>query len=352
MSYRIGIVGAGIIARTHAAAVQLLPHARLTGVMDHGSGKGQLIAPDTDTRGADDIDLFLARDDIDVITIATPSGTHMEIAVKAAEAGKHCMVEKPLDITLERIDRMIAAHEQAGTLLGAIFNARYSQTAQLVKQAVDAGRFGRLTFASALGPWWREQSYYDDSYWKGAWALDGGGALMNQGIHSIDLLQWLVGSPVKRLSGHIATLAHDRIEVEDTGSASLEFAHGALGTIACTTSMWPGHHRTITLAGTDGTAVLAEGNLLFWQFRQETDADQVIRDIYLSLPGVSTGTSDPTASVTAAGHRAVFEDFLHALSQGEKPPVDGFEARKAVEIILAVYASAKSGGTPVTLPLI
>jgi UDP-N-acetyl-2-amino-2-deoxyglucuronate dehydrogenase len=351
MSYRIGIVGAGIIARTHAAAVQLLPHARLTGVMDHGSGKGQLIAPDTDTRGADDIDVFLARDDIDVITIATPSGTHMEIAVKAAEAGKHCIVEKPLDITLERIDRMIEAHEQAGTLLGGIFNTRYSKTAQLVKQAVAAGRFGRITFASALGPWWREQSYYDASYWKGTWALDGGGALMNQGIHAIDLLQWLVGSPVRRLSSHIATLAHERIEVEDTGSASLEFAHGALGTIACTTSMWPGHHCSITLAGTDGTAVLAEGNLLFWQFRQETDEDQVIRDTYLSLPGVGTGASDPTARVTAAGHRAVFEDFLNALSHGEKPPVDGLEARKAVEIILAMYASAKSGGTPVTLPL-
>ncbi|MDH3605131.1 MAG: Gfo/Idh/MocA family oxidoreductase, partial [Candidatus Tectomicrobia bacterium] len=327
------------------------PNARLTGVMDHGSGKGQLIAPDTDTRGAGDIDVFLARDDIDVILIATPSGTHMEIAVKAAEAGKHCMVEKPLDITLERIDRMIEAHEQAGTLLGGIFNTRYSKTAQLVKRAVEAGRFGRITFASALGPWWREQSYYDDSYWKGTWALDGGGALMNQGIHSIDLLQWLVGSPVQRLSGHIATLAHERIEVEDTGSASLEFADSALGTIACTTSMWPGHHRSITLAGTDGTAVLAEGNLLFWQFREETDADRTIRDTYLSLPGVGTAASDPTAGVTAAGHRAVFEDFLNALSRGKKPSVDGLEARKAVEIILAVYASAKKGGAPVTLPL-
>ena len=351
MSYRMGIVGAGIIARTHVEAVRQLPNAQLTGVMDHGSGKGQLIAPDTNPRGADDIDVFLARDDIDVIMIATPSGTHMEIAVKAAEAGKHCIVEKPLDITLERIDRMIEAHEQAGTLLGGIFNTRYGPTAQLVKQTVEAGRFGRITFASALGPWWREQSYYDDSYWKGTWALDGGGALMNQGIHSIDLLQWLVGTPVKRLSGHLATLAHERIEVEDTGSASLEFADGALGTIACTTSMWPGHHRTITLAGTDGTAVLAEGNLLCWQFREETDEDQVIRDTYLSLPGVRTGASDPTAGVTDDGHRAVFEDFLNALSQGEKPSVDGLEARKAVEIILAVYASAKNGGTPVTLPL-
>lgn len=351
MSYRIGIVGAGVIATTHAAAVRQLPNARLTGVMDRGSGRGQRIAPDTDTRGADDIDVFLARDDIDVIIIATPSGAHMEIAVKAAAAGKHCIVEKPLDITLERIDRMIEAHEQAGTRLGGIFNTRYSKTAQLVKRAVDAGRFGRITFASALGPWWREQSYYDDSYWKGAWALDGGGALMNQGIHSIDLLQWLVGSPVRRLSGHIATLAHERIEVEDTGSASLEFANGALGTIACATSMWPGHHRSITLAGTDGTAVLAEGSLLFWKFREETDADRAIRDAYLALPGVGAGASDPTAGVTAAGHRAVFEDFLNALSRGEKPPVDGLEARKAVEIILAVYASAKNGGAPVTLPL-
>lgn len=351
MSYRFGIVGAGMIAPIHAEAIKQLPNAELTGVMDNGSGRGQSVAPDTDTRGADNIDEFLARDDIDIITIATPSGAHLETALKAAAAGKHCIVEKPIEISLQRIDQMIQAHEQAGTLLGGIFNSRYSEAPQLLKRTVDAGRFGRLTFASAFGPWWRDQSYYDDSDWKGTWALDGGGALMNQGIHSIDLLQWLVGSPVKRLSGHIAMLAHERVEVEDTGSASLEFANGALGTIACTTSMWPGHHRTITLAGSDGTAVLADNNLLVWQFREESAEDDDIRAKYLSLPGAGIGASNPSAGMTPDGHREIFRDFLNCLESGTKPVIDGYEARKAVEIILAVYQSGKNDGAAVTLPL-
>jgi predicted dehydrogenase len=351
MTYRFGIIGAGMISHIHAEAIAQLPNAELRGVMDNGNGRGQSVAPGTDTTGAGDIDAFLARDDIDLITIATPSGAHMEAALKAAEAGKHCIVEKPIEITLERIDRMIEAHDRAGTLLGGIFNSRYSEAPQLLKRTVEAGRFGRLTFAAAFGPWWRDQNYYDDSDWKGTWALDGGGALMNQGIHSIDLLQWLVGSPVKSLSGHIATLAHERVEVEDTGSASLEFANGALGTLACTTSMWPGHHRTITIAGTDGTAVLADNNLLFWQFREETAQDDAIRARHLGLPGSAIGASDPSAGITADGHREIFSDFLHCLENGNRPVIDGREARKAVEIILAVYQSAGNGGKAVDLPL-
>lgn len=348
---RFGIVGYGMIADIHAQAIQQLTGAELTAVMDNGSGRGQAMAPDTSTLGANDIDVFIQRDDIDIITIATPSGTHMEIAVKAAEAGKHCIVEKPLDITLERIDRMIAAHERAGTLLAGIFNSRYSEVPQLIKRAVETGRFDKITFASALGPWWRDDAYYDSSNWKGTWALDGGGALMNQGIHSIDMLQWLVGSPVERLSGNIATLAHNQIEVEDTGSASLAFANGALGTIACTTSMWPGHFRTITLAGTQGTAVLADNNLLFWQFQQETAEDDEIRAQYLALPGAGIGASNPSAGVTPDGHLVIFQDFLDCLQHGRAPVVDGHEARKAVEVILAIYQSSRQAGYSLTLPI-
>ena len=253
-----------------------------------------------------------------------------------------------MEIRLDRIDTMIEAHRRAGTLLGGIFNTRYARVPQLLKRAVDAGRFGRLTFASAAGPWWRDQDYYDASQWKGTWALDGGGALMNQGIHSVDLLQWLVGSPVASVSGHIATLAHDDIEVEDTGAASLVFDNGALGTIACTTSMWPGHFRTIVVSGTDGTAVLADNNLLFWRFRDETPEDDAIRERHMALPGDGIGASNPSAGIDSAGHRAVFAEFLAALESGGTPPIDGAEARKAVAIVLAVYESARLGGAPVT----
>lgn len=347
MHYRFGIVGAGLIAHIHAQALATLPNASLTGIMDRGSGDGERIAPGLDRTGSDDLDAFAARDDIDVISIATPSGAHLEAALSAAQAGKHCISEKPMEVSVERIDRMIEAHAGAGTTLGGIFNTRYTEGAQILKAAVDAGRFGRLTYAAAEGPWWREQSYYDDSNWKGTWALDGGGALMNQGIHSVDLLQWLVGAGVRRLSGRIATLAHERIEVEDTASATLEFDNRALGHIACTTSMWPGHYRTITLAGDAGTAVLADGNLLQWSFREETGEDERIRARLLKLPGAGVGASDPSAGVTADGHRSAFKAFLEALDAGRAPEVDGHEARKAVAIIRAVYASSEAGGQAV-----
>ena len=348
MIYRFGIVGAGMIAPYHYAAINGLANARVVGIMDNGSGRGREIAPYLDSTGADDIDRFLARDDIEVITIATPSGAHLDTAVKAARAGKHCIVEKPVEITLERIDAMIAAHDEAGTRLGGIFNTRYTDAAQLVKRSVEAGRLGRLTFAAALGPWWRDQSYYDSSNWKGTWALDGGGAMMNQGIHSVDLLQWIVGAPVSRVCAHIATLAHENVEVEDTAAASITFANGALGTIACTTGMWPGHFRTLTVAGDAGTVVLADNRLLVWQFQEETSEDDQIRAKYLSLPSEGVGASNPSAGVTADGHRAVFADFLAALERGERPAIDGYESRKAVSIIRAIYDSAKRGGAPVT----
>jgi UDP-N-acetyl-2-amino-2-deoxyglucuronate dehydrogenase len=347
MSYRFGIVGSGMIAPIHLAALRALPGAEVTGIMDHGSGRGKSLAPDLDTTGSDNLDVFLARDDIDIVTLATPSGLHCEAAVKAARAGKHCIVEKPMDIRLQRIDEMIAAHREADTVLGGIFNTRYSEAAQLLKRTVEAGRFGRLTFASAVGPWWRDQSYYDSSSWKGTWALDGGGALMNQGIHSIDLLQWLVDSPVASVSGRIATLAHENIEVEDTASASVEFDNGALATIACTTSMWPGHFRTISIAGTDGSAVLADNNLLVWQFRDENSRDEEIRKRLVALPGPGIGASNPSAGVDCEGHKAVFAEFLTALDCGRPPPIDGSEARKAVSIVLAIYASARRAGAPV-----
>ncbi len=349
MTYGIGIVGAGMIAPFHLEAIQGLPNARAVGIMDNGSGRGREIAPDLDPAGAGDIDTFLARDDVDVITIATPSGAHLDVAVKAAGAGVHCIVEKPIEVTVDRIDRLIAAHDAAGTALGGIFNTRYSASAQLLKRTVEAGRFGRLTFASSVGTWWRDPEYYSSSNWKGTWALDGGGALMNQGIHSVDLLQWLVGSPVASVSGRIATLAHPTIDVEDTGAATLEFENGALGSLACTTSMWPGHFRTLTLAGTEGTAVLADEGLLFWQFREETEDDDRIRRDMLALPGAGIGASNPSAGVDARGHRAVFADFLKALDAGESPAIDGQEARKAVAIIRAVYESSKQRGASVAV---
>lgn len=350
MTYRFGIIGAGMIAPIHHAALEAMPSARVTGIMDNGNGQGAVIAPGLDCTGAGDIDAFLARDDIDIVTIATPSGAHGEIAIAAARAGKHCIIEKPMEITVERIDAIIAAHEAAGTYVGGIFNSRYNEAAQHLKKAAEAGRFGQLTFASALGPWWRDQAYYDDSDWKGTWALDGGGAVMNQGIHSVDLLQWVVGSRVAEVSARTATLAHEGIEVEDTAAASVRFECGALGTIACTTSMWPGHFRSITVAGTKGTAVLTDETFLVWEFADNEPGDNDIRARLVGHPGAGIGASNPSAGVTAQGHRAVFEAFVSALDSGRTPEIDGAESRKAVSIIEALYRSAHAGGAPVAPP--
>lgn len=347
-TYGFGIVGAGMIGSFHADAIRQLPNARLAAVCDSAPEPAARFGERCGCPGIARLDEFLSRDDIDVVTIATPSGTHADIAIAAAAHGKHCIVEKPLDITLDRIDRAIEAHAKAGTSLGGVFNMRFMPTARLFKKAVTDGRFGRFTFGMAYGPWWRDQAYYDNGGWRGTWALDGGGALMNQGIHTIDLLQWLMG-PVRSVSARCATLAHERIEVEDAGVAAIEFANGAVGTIACTTSMWPGHFRTVEIAGTGGTVAMADQNFFFWQFRDERPEDADIRRQYLEFPAVSVGAANPAAGVTADGHRDNFAEFLAALDAGRSPTIDGPEARKAVEIILAIYESARRGGAPVEI---
>ena len=340
--YGFGIIGAGMIGQFHADAIKQLANGRLVGICDTVPGAAKKVADKHGCEASEEVEAFLSRKDIDVVTVATPSGTHADLAIAAAKHGKHCIVEKPLDITLAKIDAAIAAHERAGTQLGGIFNIRFLKTAQLFKRAVDEGRFGRLTFGMAYGPWWRDQAYYDQGGWRGTWEMDGGGALMNQGIHTIDLLQWLMG-PVKRVNARCATLAHERIEVEDTGVAVLEFANGALGTIACTTSMWPGHFRIVEVSGTDGTVAMADQSFFFWQFRKPRPQDEEIGKKYMEFPAVSMGASNPSAGMTADGHRDNFASFLKALDEGRRPEIDGAEARKAVEIILAVYESARTG---------
>lgn len=340
-TYGIGVIGAGFIGEFHAQAVQQLPNARLlAGCARSDKSVARFAGKFPQARIYRDYKDLLRDPNIDIVTIATPSGAHMEPAIEAAKAGKHVIVEKPIEITLDRIDRILEAHDKAGTKVGGIFNSRFTETAHMFKTAVQQGRFGRLTFGMAYGPWWRDQSYYDEGGWKGTVQYDGGGALMNQGIHTVDLLQWLMG-PVKSVQAFAATLAHKRIEVEDTGSAAVEFASGALGTIACTTSIWPGHFRIVEVAGDEGSVAMADNAFFFWKFRKETEADEQIRKEKVAFPAASTGASSPGAGLSAEGHRRNIEEFIEALEHGRPPMVDGKEARKGVEIILAIYQSAR-----------
>lgn len=336
------IVGCGMIARFHARALADVPGANLVALVSRGGNAAKMkqdlgLACDTYT----DLQPALARKDVDVIIVTTPSGAHQEPAVTAARAGKHVVVEKPLEITLERCDRIIDACDRNKVLLCTIFPSRFGDANQVVKSAIDAGRFGRLTLGETTCKWWRPQSYYDEGGWKGTRALDGGGALMNQAIHNVDLLSWMMG-PVTHIMGATAMLAHERIEVEDTAVACLRFKNGALGVIQATTSVFPGLPKTIAIHGDKGTAVVEQDDLVRWEFATESDADKDIRARFAQKTGASGGSSNP-AAISHVGHARQLADFVQAIQTGRAPLVDGREGRRAVEIILGIYQSAATG---------
>ena len=270
--WRIGIIGAGNIAAFHAKAVLSLENAALAGICGTNTDKVKSLATEYKCKIYDNVTEMLQDQDVDIVVIATPSGAHMEPAIEAAEYKKHVLCEKPLEINLERIDRMIEAHEKHGTRLGGIFNYRFNDAVRVLKGAVDAGRFGTITNASVYVPWWRSDEYYNSS-WRGTWKLDGGGALMNQSIHMIDMLQYMVG-PVDSLQAYSATLGHPQIEVEDTSVAILKFKNKALGMIYGSTASYPGQFRRIEITGTKGTAIMEENSLKVWQFAEPLEEDK------------------------------------------------------------------------------
>jgi UDP-N-acetyl-2-amino-2-deoxyglucuronate dehydrogenase len=344
------LVGCGLIARFHARALQEIPGARLVALVSRNPANAQRLNQEVGLQCAiyTDLDAALARPDVQAVIVTTPSGAHLEPAVRAAEAGKHVVVEKPLEITLERCDRIIAACARQGVQLCTIFPSRFSDANRTLWTAVQRGRFGRITLAETTCKWWRPQSYYDEGGWKGTRALDGGGALMNQAIHNVDLLLWLMG-PAVEVSGYVATLAHERIEVEDTAVACLRFASGALGVIEATTSIYPGWPKTIAVYGDHGSVVIEQDDILRWEFTPETEEDRQVRQRFAQRSGASGGASHP-AAISHQGHARQLADFVEAIRQGRPPLVDGREGRRAVELILAIYQSAATG-RPVRLPL-
>jgi predicted dehydrogenase len=334
--WNFGIIGAGLIADFHAKAIQSLPNARLAGICGTNDKKVKSLSEKYNCRSFSGSEELLSSPDIDIITIATPSGAHMEPIILAASHGKHVICEKPLEISLDRIDRMIEAHDKAGTRLGGIFNYRFHDSLSYVKEAVDSGRFGKITCASVYVPWWRAESYYKSS-WHGTRKLDGGGALMNQAIHMIDILQYLMG-PVESLQAYTATLAHE-IEVEDTAVAVLRFRSGTLGVIQGMTSSFPGQFRRLEITGTKGTVIQEENSFRIWQFADQSDRDNEITSRFGQITG-GGGVSDP-AAIPFEPHARNIKAFLESIETGRPFRIDGPEARKAVEIILGIYKSSR-----------
>jgi UDP-N-acetyl-2-amino-2-deoxyglucuronate dehydrogenase len=348
VTHGFGIIGSGMISRFHARAIGDVRGAKLVGCTSRTLESAQKLATEHGCKAYGSLDEMLADDAISVVTITTPSGNHLEPAIAAARAGKHVLVEKPLEITLKRCDRMIRECEKHGVQLGTIFQSRFHGSSVLLKKAIDAKRFGRLTMGDAYVKWFRSQAYYDSGAWRGTWSRDGGGALMNQGVHSVDLLTWLMG-PVVEIQAHTAMLAHERIEVEDTAVATLRFANGALGVIEAATSVYPGYLKRIEIHGTGGSAVLEEEDLKAWDFAKPRKEDGAILEQKKKSKSTGGGASDP-AAIGHHGHASVFREFLEAINKGRPSAIDGNEGRRSVEIILAIYKSAETGKV-VKLPL-
>ena len=341
-SIGFGLVGVGMIANYHALAIKSLAaqhNIRLVGVLGRRIDKAKDFARKHDVPfHTDDAAVFFARPDIQVVCIVTPSGLHLEPALQAIAAGKHLIVEKPLEISVERVDALLDAARAAGVKVAAIFQARFSVGARALKEALEAGRFGRLCLCSAYVKWHRTAEYYNG--WKGTLAIDGGGAVINQSIHAVDLLQWLVGMPAEVFAWKTRRV-HLGIEAEDTACATLRFADGALGSLEATTAAYPGWERRIEICGEFGSVAIEDDRIVRWDFRDTRPEDEK----WLALgagDGAASGAGAPD-QISISGHQRQIEDMVLAL-RGDTPLlIDGDQARNAVALVRAIYESAERG---------
>ena len=339
-----GIIGGGVIAGFHAQAIQAMTGGQLGAAFVRDPKKAKTFARDHGCRVYTRLEDLLADPAIDIVTITTPSGAHLEPAIAAARAGKHIICEKPLEVRPARVEEMIRVCREAGVVLAGIFNRRFNPAVTALRQAVQAGRFGTLSLCDAYVKWYRTQAYYDSGAWRGTWRLDGGGALMNQAIHTIDLLLY-VASNVKRLSASTACLIHEGIEVEDTAVAILEFESGARGVIQGSTACWSstGHPAEVHICGSKGSAFLSDEAFRVWDFLEPAPEDETIRTTLMRHSAVGAGANDPKA-INFLGHQRNFEDVVQAIENGGAPLVSGEEALKPVKLINAIYRSARDKG--------
>ena len=344
------IVGCGVIGPWHAKAIELAPRCELVALCDIELGKAEKLAAEYGNVPCykNHKTMLKNEPDVDAVCVCVPSGIHWRIALDAAKAGRHVLSEKPLDVTLSHMDRMIDACHAAKVKLGCIFQRRTKPLTRAVKKVVDGGKLGKMVLADAYLKYYRSPAYYKSAGWRGTWKLDGGGALMNQGVHGIDQLLYIVGD-VDTVTAHAAPLVRD-IPVEDTAVAILRYKNGAFGVIEGTTSVTPGMSTRTEIHGENGTIIFDDSRLLkYATARKKAD---IAKDRKLTLPKAGpskSAASDPRA-LGVHGHMLQVRDMAQAILQDREPMVPGAEARKAVELILAIYKSARTGRT-VKLPL-
>jgi UDP-N-acetyl-2-amino-2-deoxyglucuronate dehydrogenase len=349
--YGFGVVGCGVIGPRHAQVASALPNARFVACTDVVPERAKALAG---AEGGDferDLDALLSREDVDVVSVCVPSGLHAEVGVRAAEAGKHLVVEKPIEISLAAADRLIAAVRKAGVTMTVISQHRFDAGVRDLHELLASGGLGRLVLGDARVKWYRTQAYYDSGEWRGTWALDGGGALMNQGVHYTDLLRWCMG-PVSEVMALTETAAH-KMETEDVALAVIRFQSGALGSLEATTAAFPGFKERLEISGTEGTVVVEDGQMVVRELVRDHDEVGLYGVRMASeapvAAGSSSGGSDP-AAIANDSHALQVADLLASLDEGRQPLVTGEEARAALELVLAVYESARRHA-PVSLPL-
>ena len=348
-TYGFGVVGCGVIGPRHAEVADALPNARFVACTDIIPDRAKALAQ---AHGGDfepGLDALLSRDDVDVVSVCVPSGLHAEIGVRAAESGKHLVVEKPIDISLEAADRLIDGVQTAGVEMTVISQHRFDPGLVELRRLLDAGSLGRLVLGDARVKWYRSQAYYDSSDWRGTWALDGGGALMNQGVHYTDLLRWCMG-PVSEVTAITATEAHE-METEDVALAVMRFSSGALGTLEASTAVFPGFRERLEVSGTEGTVVVEDGMIVAREFTSE-HSDVGLYGARVTSDAADAGASGASnpASISNDAHASQVADLLAAIDEGRPPLMTGGEARNALELVLAIYESARRR-CPVDLPL-
>jgi predicted dehydrogenase len=335
----IGIIGAGNISDTHARAALEIEGVSIAAVYGTNSEKAARLAQRYGAEVYSELEAFLAHKPMEMVMIGSPSGLHAEQGIAAARQGLHVLVEKPIDVSLARTDLLINECERANVKLAVCFQDRVAPDVVRLKELVDAGVLGKPILISARVKWYRPPEYYRDSRWRGTYALDGGGALMNQGIHTVDLLQWLMGEVV-RVQARAVTALH-QIEVEDTVVATLEFANGAIGTLEAATSAYPGYPRQLELTGSEGTIILEDSRIVAIDLRTGK-ADFPVASISTKNPDSSQRSTSPVVS-DVSGHKRLLQDFLRAIETGDRPVCDGYEGRRSVELVQAIYESSRTG---------
>jgi len=331
---KFAIVGAGVISAFHAQAISRHPEAEIVAVCDIELDKAKVLAAEYGVEKTyQSYQAMFQTEEIDVVSVCTPSGLHAEVAIAAAEAGINILCEKPLDITREKMTQMIDASRKYNVKLGGVFQRRLLDAANQTRKAIQEGKLGKLVLGDAYLKYYRSPEYYKSAGWRGTWELDGGGALMNQGVHGVDLIQWMVGD-VESVFAYSSPLIRD-IEVEDTAVIAVKYKNGAFGVIQGTTSVYPGQETRFEIHGENGSIIFGDSGFKQWKFLgSDEEAPQV---------GNSEGGSDDPKVISTQGHYIFVDDMIQAVREDRDPLVPGEEARKAVDLILAIYESSRTG---------